>query len=285
MAHTVATLALPPSRLGSAHRKPRWRAVRTLRVLVTLLLGIVWLLLKPPSGAFAAGVVGAGTAESSGRLRLVQVLENGKEGVEGLLGAWSVAVSPEDGANVYVSSLGDALAVFARDTQSGRLTFLEAQRNGVNGVDGLGSSFALAMSPDGAHVYVASYGSSAITVFACAPLTGQLTFVQAQRDGLPGPDLSMLGLAVSPDGAHVYVSGLGQKNDVAVFARDASSGKLTPVEVVSYRSCSAGVQVGLCSIEASQVSAAAGHNLYLNPDLDVARTAWEFLSRFRLPAQ
>jgi hypothetical protein len=45
------------------------------------------------------------------------------------------------------------------------------------------------------------------------------------------------------------------------------------------------MQVELCSIEASQVSYSAGHNLYLNPDLDVTRTAWEFLSRFRLPAQ
>jgi len=33
------------------------------------------------------------------------------------------------------------------------------------------------------------------------------------------------------------------------------------------------------------VSAAPGHVLYFNPDLDVARTAWEFLSQFRLPAE
>ena len=53
----------------------------------------------------------------------------------------------------------------------------------------------------------------------------------------------------------------------------------------TYRSCTAGVQVELCSVEASQVSWIPGHDLYLNPDLDVARTAWEFLSRFRLPAE
>jgi photosystem II stability/assembly factor-like uncharacterized protein len=53
----------------------------------------------------------------------------------------------------------------------------------------------------------------------------------------------------------------------------------------TYRSCSAGVQVELCSIEASLVSAVPGHVLYFNPEIDVARTAWEFLSQFRLPAQ
>jgi len=190
-------------------------------------------LLRSLAVGFAVALLGLlsapATADDSGRLRLVQVLE---DGVDGLFGAWSLAVSP-DGANVYVSNLGDTLAVFARDAQSGRLTFIEAQRNGVNGVEGLGSSFALAMSPDGAHVYVAGYSSGAITAFARAPLTGRLTFVQAQRDGLPGPDKYLWGLAVSPDGVHVYVSGAGTENDVAVFARDAMSGMLTPIEVVS----------------------------------------------------
>jgi polyhydroxybutyrate depolymerase len=53
----------------------------------------------------------------------------------------------------------------------------------------------------------------------------------------------------------------------------------------TYRSCSAGVQIELCSIEASQMSRIPGHLLYVNPDLDIARTAWNFLSQFRLPAQ
>ena len=103
----------------------------------------------------------------------------------------------------------------------------------MNGVDGLGNPTALAVSRDGAHVYVASFEGSAITVFARAPLTGRLTFVQVQRDGLPGPDRRLFGIAVSAEGAHVYVSGEGAENDVAVFTRDASSGRLTPVQVVS----------------------------------------------------
>jgi poly(3-hydroxybutyrate) depolymerase/6-phosphogluconolactonase (cycloisomerase 2 family) len=193
---------------------------------------MVWLSLKPPPGAFAGSVVGTGTPETSGRLQLVQVLEDGKDGVAGLFGAFFPTVSP-DGANVYVAgALGEAVAVFARDAQSGRLTFLEVHRNGVNGVDGLGYPIVLAVSPDGAHVYVASQ-VGAIAAFARDPRSGRLTFVQAQRDGLPGPDHHIYSLTVSPDGAHVYVSGPGVATDVAVFARDAASGRLTPIEVVS----------------------------------------------------
>ena len=184
-------------------------------------------------GLPGGGVNAPATAADSGRLRLVQVLEDGKDGVEGLFGPAFSAVSP-DGAHLYVTGYwGDSLVVFARDAQSGRLTFLEAHRNGMNGVDSLGNPTAVAVSRDGAHVYVASFQGSAITIFARDPLSGRLTFVQAQRDGLPGPDPRLFGLAVSPNGAHVYASGEGGTNDVAVFARDAVSGSLTPVEVVS----------------------------------------------------
>jgi polyhydroxybutyrate depolymerase len=49
-------------------------------------------------------------------------------------------------------------------------------------------------------------------------------------------------------------------------------------------SCSAGVEVGLCSVlSTSMIPGAEGHILYINEDLDVSARAWEFLSRFSLP--
>jgi 6-phosphogluconolactonase (cycloisomerase 2 family) len=46
-------------------------------------------------------------------------------------------VSP-DGAHVYaVGTVSDAVVVFARDADTGELTFLEVQREGTDGVDGL----------------------------------------------------------------------------------------------------------------------------------------------------
>lgn len=49
--------------------------------------------------------------------------------------------------------------------------------------------------------------------------------------------------------------------------------------------CRNGVEAGLCSITAQDFPGAffSGHILYLNEDLDLARVAWDFLKRFRLP--
>jgi poly(3-hydroxybutyrate) depolymerase/6-phosphogluconolactonase (cycloisomerase 2 family) len=246
MTQAVATLAIQPTRLDSAQRTPSCRTCVEagfppgLAELGKLQLPNVRTrhraALRHLARAFAIALLGVlsapATADDSGRLRLVQVLEDGKDGVEGLYGPALSALSP-DGANVYVANfLGDSVVVFARDAPSGRLSFLEAQRNGVNGVDGLGNAIAVVVSPDGRHVYVASQVGSAIAVFTRDP-AGRLTFVQAQRDGLPAPDARLRGLAISPDGAHVYACGFGEDDDVGVLARDASSGRLTPVEVVS----------------------------------------------------
>jgi len=195
-------------------------------------IALVALCAGQPKLATAAGGVGSSTPGTAGRLRLVQVIENSVDGVAGLFGARSVAVSP-DGAHVYVASeFGDALVVFTRDPSSGRLSFVEMHHNGTDGVDGLGDAREVIVSPDGEHVYVASAGDSALAVFARDRVTGRLTFVQVQRDGLPGagPDYGPVGLAISPDGAHVYAAGVGD-NHVAVLARDGATGTLAPLDV------------------------------------------------------
>lgn len=52
-----------------------------------------------------------------------------------------------------------------------------------------------------------------------------------------------------------------------------------------YTACANDVQVGLCSVTALAFPGArfSGHLLYLNDDFDLARVAWDFLSRFTLP--
>src|SRR5260370_32831893 len=59
--------------------------------------------------------------------------------------------------NIYVSSAGDsAIAVFSRNVSTGRLTFVEAQFDGVNGVTGLRGAAAVRVSPDGGEIGRAS---------------------------------------------------------------------------------------------------------------------------------
>ena len=106
-------------------------------------------------------------------------------------GAIGVAVSP-DSRNVYVASSVDAaVAVFDIDPGTGGL----AQKAGQDGCvsesgsllsceDGraLLQAWAVAVSPDGRNVYVASFQSDAVLIFDRDPATGAID----QKPGLAG---------------------------------------------------------------------------------------------------
>jgi hypothetical protein len=141
--------------------------------------------------------------------------------VDGLDFAQGVAASP-DGAHVYVTGQeDDAVAVFSRDPATGALTFVEQDKDGVAGVDGLDGARGVTASPDGAHVYVTSGLDDAVATFARDPATGALTFVEQDKDGVDGVDGldGAQGVAPSPEGAHVYVASR-LDHAVATFARE-----------------------------------------------------------------
>ena len=160
-------------------------------------------------------------------------------------GAVAVAASP-DGESVYVASDGSAaVAVFDRNPATGALT----QKPGTAGCvseDGSGGlcqngtaldgAFAIAASPDGTSVHVASSGADAVAVFDRNPATGALTQKPGtagcvSEDGTGGLCQNGTALdgasaiAASPDGESVYVSSFNSRA-VAVFDR-APSGALT----------------------------------------------------------
>jgi 6-phosphogluconolactonase (cycloisomerase 2 family) len=97
--------------------------------------------------------------------------------------ARSVSISP-DGSSVYVAGeMSDAIAVFSRDATTGTLTQLGGtdgcvSDTGTGGAcaDGtaLDAARAVSVSPDGKTVYAASFGSSAVSLFARDPTTGAL---------------------------------------------------------------------------------------------------------------
>ncbi len=156
---------------------------------------------------------------TTGELSFVETLFDDLDGVDGIRGAWSLALSP-DGEDVYVAGRDDdAVAVFNRDTATGTLAFLEAHFDGLGGVDGLARAVSVAVSPDGAHVFATGLLDDALTLFRRDPMTGALDFLEAHFDGMDAVDGldSPGGLAVSPDGAHVYATSL-LDDAVAVFA-------------------------------------------------------------------
>nr|MDZ8046688.1 beta-propeller fold lactonase family protein [Nostoc sp. DedQUE02] len=169
---------------------------------------------------------------TTGQLSFVEVQKDDTNGVDGLASAASVTVSP-DGKYLYAAGYDDsAIAVFERDTTTGQLSFVEVQKDYTNGVDGLASAASVTVSPDGKYLYAAGYNDSEVAVFKRDTTTGQLSFVEVQKDGISSVDGlgGVYSITVSPDGKYLYAAGY-QDSAVAVFERNQQTGRLSFVEV------------------------------------------------------
>ena len=155
-----------------------------------------------------------------------------------------VTVSP-DGANVYVAAPGsNAVDTFARNSSTGALTqptdgtgcIASTALSGCTTGVQLAGADALTVSPDGTDVYVTSALSNSLTTFTRSSSTGQLT----QLTGTSACVINLLavgcslgrelsdpeGLAISPDGATVYVTAF-KSGALGVFNRNADTGAVT----------------------------------------------------------
>lgn len=198
-------------------------------------LGGGWGVAVSPDGGhvYAAGYVDNAVAtfdrdESTGELSFVEALFDGVDGVDGIGGALRLAVS-SDNSRVYAIGQSDAaLAAFDRDPVSGELTFINALFDGVDGVNGLEDAREIVMSPDGAHLYAVGPGvDDGIAAFAHDELSGEITFVDFVALAGPMDLFGPLSVAVSPDGAHVYVAQTGLDSNVVTLSRDTVTGILT----------------------------------------------------------
>lgn len=193
--------------------------------------------LSPDGGhLYAAGMVDDAVASFSrdvvsGGLNFVEMEQDGVGGVNGLDGVRSLAISP-DGKHLYAAGYeDDAVAVFSRDINSGALSYLQVQIDGISGVDGLDGSRSVIISPDGKHLYVAGYTDDAVAVFSRNSSTGALSFVSVSKDNTGGVDGldGVSSLSLSPDGSHLYVCS-ALEHSLVVFSRNVSTGELSFIE-------------------------------------------------------
>lgn len=218
---------------------------------------------------------------TTGALTAAGTLTNGQSSgggiVEGLLLAQGLALSP-DGKNLYVAGAGEnAVVALARDPDTGGLTFLHAVQEGdctglpllpnpCPSVSGLEGAYDLAVSPDGRFVYVSGEDDNALTVFARRASDGSLrrtitisptvlTYASLVQSVQPVGLVVPRGIALSPDGAHLYAASSGT-GAVAVFKRNGADGRLTASPFVSDSSL-AGVSDLAVSADGKFVYAAA----------------------------
>jgi DNA-binding beta-propeller fold protein YncE len=143
----------------------------------------------------------------------------------GVGGATSIALSP-DGKSAYATASSDnALAIFSRNTTTGALTPAGVLNDGAGGVDGLAQGSAVAVSRDGASVYVTAFVDSSLATFARNTTTGALAFAGIARNDLG----AAMDVAVSPDDTNVYAVSFGDRALVN-FARNTTTGAVTFVD-------------------------------------------------------
>lgn len=145
-----------------------------------------------------------------------------------------VTVGP-DGKQVYTAAYnGAAVAVFNRDSQTGRLQHVQT----ISGQQNLDGAARVEITPDGRYAVTPAFRSRTVVLFARDPASGKLTIADIARegiDGVTGLDWAIDG-KISPDSQFIYVIA-GRSKSVTVF-RINESGKLKFIErVVGPDSC------------------------------------------------
>ena len=202
----------------------------------------------------------------TGELTFVEVQQDEFGGVDGLDGAISVTVSPND-KNVYVVGLNDdAVAVFNRESVTGALSFVEVHKDGVSGTSGLDGAREVAISSDGQHLYVSSSNDDALVAFLRDPITGGLTLLKTYQDGLDGVEGldGAASVVITLDGRQLYVAGQDDEA-VAVFDRDSATGDLSFVEA---RRREPSIEGGLIQPTSLMISPDDQHVYVANSGLD-----------------
>jgi len=113
---------------------------------------------------------------------------------------------------------------------SGQFALRQSLFNEID-VENFADPSRVVVSPDGTHVYAASESSNALLVFRRSQVTGELSLWQEVIGSEEGMFYRTRGLAVSPDGRHVFVTS-EPNGSLSVFERSTDDGRLRLVQLL-----------------------------------------------------
>jgi len=133
------------------------------------------------------------------------------------------AVISRDGRFLYANSeMGRDVSVFARDVQSGALTWLAAYPVLPDATVQGGWTAEVALHPSGRWLYVSVRGHNLLSLFAVNP-DGTLSW----RENAPAGVVMPRSFVLSPDGRWLIVGGVAD-NRLQVHRIDPATGRLSP---------------------------------------------------------
>lgn len=172
-----------------------------------------------------AGVVGTITATGPSGVKVYSLHSNGTLSLNAAIASSATEAVQQGGYSYVVDSTTNSLRVV--DATSNVVQTLSGN------LDGLFGASDIAVSPDGGFLYVTSQSGDTLSVYRITSAAQPLVLVQTLHNGsegvrgLSGPT----DVAVTPDGKYVMAVG-GSGNTLAVFSRDAATGKLIFAQVV-----------------------------------------------------
>ena len=190
------------------------------------------LAISSPDGAFvyvaapSSGIAVFSRDPSTGKLTLASTVQPADlPGIGSPFRPHAIGIGPGQYTLYVGADGGTSVFVFLRDSLTGALTLAQEQPTALSRMRDL------AISPDGKNLYVVGFSDDALQVFARDQLSGLLTAGQVLEDDTGGVDglNGATGIAVSPDGKHVYVTSAEDK--LALFDRDSITGDLTFVTI------------------------------------------------------
>lgn len=127
-----------------------------------------------------------------------------------------MGISP-DSKHLYLTNNGSVI-VYSIDQTTGVLTSVSSTSTNLS------APFGVRVSPDGAHVYVASNNNQSIAAFSRNSTTGALTAIGITPLGSYGARR----ITISPDGTSIYVTN-ANNSFFHILSRNVSTGVLTVV--------------------------------------------------------